>query len=87
MSDVMYPTRLRWHHTVGVARHDGVQVELRRCPLLRGWECVTEIDYVPQVIAHVRIGCEATRDMTADEQTAALAMLHRLAYVARGALE
>ena len=27
--DTMYPTRLRWYHILGVARHDGVSVDLR----------------------------------------------------------
>lgn len=86
MSDHMYPTRLRWHHTAGCARHAGVHVELRRCPELPGWQSVTEIDYVPSVIAHVRHGCGPTLEMTAEEQAMVLGMLRRMADACRAAI-
>lgn len=87
MSDELYPTRLRWHHTVGVARHDDVQRVLRHAPELPGMECMTEIDYIPHVIAQVRIGCEPTRDMTQEERTAALAMLVRMSTGAKDGMD
>lgn len=86
MSDALYPTRLRWHHTVGAARHDGVAVELRTAPRLPGLNDMTEIDYIPTVIAQVRTGCDAMRDMTAEERGWAHALLVRMAEFARAEL-
>lgn len=86
MSDALYPTRLRWYHTLGVARHEGVSVDLRAAPVLPGAEGLTEIDYVPTVIAHIRIGCDAVRDMTTHERVAAQALLVRMAGAARSAI-
>lgn len=87
MSDAMYPTRLRWHHTMGCARHDGVSVELTRAPDLPGMQHMTELDYIPHVIAVVRIGCEPTRDMTQAERTDAMTLLQQMASDARDALD
>lgn len=87
MSDALYPTRLRWHHTVGCARHDGVSVELRRAPALEGMDCMTEMDYIPTVIAQVRIGCGQTRDMEAIERARAMALLIRMSTGARDPLD
>lgn len=86
MSDSLYPSRLRWHHTLGVARHDGVSVELHHAPELHGLECMTEIDYIPTVIAQVRIGCEQVREMNATERAKAMALLVKIAESARGVL-
>lgn len=87
MSDSLYPSRLRWHHTLGVARHDGVSVELHHAPELQGLECMTEIDYIPTVIAQVRIGCEQVREMNATERAKAMALLVRMAAAARDPLD
>ncbi len=87
MSDSLYPSRLRWHHTIGCARHDGVSVELRHAPALHGMDCMTEMDYIPTVMAQVRIGCEAVRDMTALEQSRAMELLLRMAANARDVLD
>lgn len=86
MSDSLYPVRLRWHHTLGCARHDGVSVELHRAPDLVGMRHMTEMDYIPHVIAQVRIGCERVRDMTSEEQADALALLGRLSAAARAVI-
>lgn len=86
MSDAMYPTRLRFEHRTGCARHDGVSVELHRAPVIEGLECMTEMDYIPTVIAQVRIGCEHVREMNATERSRAMALLVRLAESARGVL-
>jgi hypothetical protein len=86
MSDALYPTRLRWHHTLGVARHDGVSVFLDRAPAIEGMECMTELDYIPQVIQQVRIGCDRLRDMEPAECALAMGLLVRLAQVARQAV-
>ena len=90
MSDSMYPTRLRWdaHSRCGCARHDGVQVELRKAPQIEGLEAMVELDFVPHVCAMVRAQAhEAMRDMTHDEMHDALALLQGMAYQARDALE
>ena len=87
MSDAMYPQRLRWHHTLGVARCDGVTVELKHPPRLPGMEHMMEMDYIPGVIAEVRIGCSRTREMTGDERGHALELITRMARIAHEALE
>lgn len=87
MADGLYPVRLRWHHTMGCARHDGVSVELHHAPLLPGLDCMTEIDYIPGVMAEVRIGCEAKRDMTKAEREDALKLLAQMSSEARDALD
>ena len=85
MGDLQYPTRLRWHQTVGVARHDGASVELHAAPT--GFMACSEIDFVPGVIAVVREGCNATRDMTPTEQSHAMALLIRMSTEARDAVD
>lgn len=87
MSDALYPTRLRWHHTCGIARHDDVQRVLHAAPALPGLDCMTEIDYIPQVIAQVRIGCQQVREMTQEERAAALAMLVRMSTGAKDGMD
>jgi hypothetical protein len=87
MSDALYPTRLRWHHTTGVARHDGVSVFLDRAPVLEGMECMTELDFIPQIIQQVRIGCQPTRDMGPAECARAMGLLIAMSTAARLALQ
>ncbi len=87
MSDAIYPTRLRWSHRNGAARHDGVHVHLTQPPVLPGLEAMTEIDYAPNIVALVRIGCESMRDMSMDEMHDALALLHKMAHDARDAID
>ncbi len=84
MSDVMYPTRLRWHHGIGAARHDGVQVELRSAP--GGFAECAELDFIPQVISTIRDQHGGMRDMTAAERSHAMALLIRMATEARDAV-
>ena len=83
MTDTMYPTRRRWYHMLGVARHDGVSVDLRAAPVLPGVEGMTELDFIPLVVSEIRIGCGAVRDITAHERVAAQALLLRMAGEAR----
>lgn len=86
MTDTMYPTRLRWYHILGVARHDGVSVDLRTAPVLPGVDGMTELDFIPLVVSEIRIGCAAVRDMTTHERVAAQALLLRMAGEARAAV-
>ena len=87
MSDALFPIRLRWARTAGLARCDGVAVELREPPALPGLAGLTEIDYVPHVVAQLRIGAEATRDMTHDEMHDCYALLQAMARCARDEAE
>lgn len=87
MSDALYPSRLRFHHTMGVARHNGVSVELHRAPVIEGLECMTEMDYIPTVIAQVRIGCDQVREMNATERARAMGLLVKIASSARDVVE
>lgn len=58
-----YPTRLEWDGRRGLARHDGVQVELRRPPTHHA-----EVHYVPGIQYDVRDGgADARREMTPEE--------------------
>jgi hypothetical protein len=72
---------------MGCARHDGVSVELRRAPVIEGLECMTEMDFIPGVMAEIRIGCEAKRDMLVDEKARVMALLIQMSSEARDALE
>ena len=79
MSDALYSTRLRWDGRHGVAKLHGAMVLLAVPPDL-GAGKVYACDYVPEVhIAEIvpRV-CDARRDMTAVEITAADALLLRL---------
>lgn len=87
MSDALYPTRLRWCHTAGLARCDDVQLVLREVPVLPGLAGLTEIDYAPHIVAQVRIGAEAMRDMSHDERHDAMALLQAMARCARDEVE
>ncbi len=69
---------------MGIARHDGVSVELHKAPDIEGLQHMTEMDYIPGVIVDVRVGCEKTREMTAQEQYDTLALLARMSVAARG---
>lgn len=79
MSDTLFPTRLLWDGRRGVARHDGVHIELRACP----FPAFTEIDFAPGCCSLVRERTDARRDMTRVEIDAALHWLERLAHAAR----
>lgn len=86
MSDAFpYPERLRYAVGYGIARCDGVQSELRQAPAL-GILDLTEIDFIPGVVAQVRERQDGLRDMTSDEIAMARAVLHRMSTSARDAL-
>lgn len=82
MSEKLYPTRLEWDGRRGMARHDGVSLELHRPPA-GAW---AEVHFTPGIQAQVRErACDARRDMTADEIRAALRWLQYMAHAARTA--
>lgn len=69
------PMRLEWSHGRGLARCDGVSIELVRPPGAN----VAEIHYTPGVQAEIRErDCDPRRDMTPDEIRQAEAWLHHI---------
>lgn len=86
MSDE-YPIRLYFSHTKGHAVYDEVRTILRQSPAISGLEKLTEIDFIPNVVGTVRIGADATRDLTPDEAHDAMAMLQSMAITARDEIE
>lgn len=75
-----HPTRLLWSASgSGIARHDGVEVRLRRRPELPALPGMTELDYIPGEVGEVRIGCDRKRDLTTHEINAITACLARMA--------
>lgn len=78
-------TRLWWDGRHGVARHDGVTVDLHAAPVL-GRLHLAEIDYAPAVrVAQLRESAHGWRDMSAAERQAADELLGRIASAARAA--
>lgn len=84
MSAALYRRRLYWDTHRGVARADGVTIDLRAAPLIEPiLRDLVEIDYTPEVhVARVREGADGWREMNADEAAACEAWLHRIAHVA-----
>ena len=74
MSLALYPTRLYWDGTHGVAKLDGMAVLLTAAPELPGLDVVA-IDYAPGVVAMVMPRFQAWRDMEAAEIEATCAFL------------
>lgn len=82
-----FPTRLTWGPHGGHVAHDGFRMDLRKLPGIAGLHDATEIDYVRGVVADVRIGCDARRDLSAQEQAAIRTWLDTVAAVVRAAVE
>jgi hypothetical protein len=80
------PVRLLWYRTYGVARCDGVEVELRVPPVVLDLKNMTELDFVPGSVATVRLGDDAKRDLHGYEIAAIERRLKRMAIAARDAL-
>lgn len=75
MSDQLHPTHLEWTGRTGLARHDGVQMQLHRSPGV-----FAEVHYTPGIQAEVRDRPgDPRRDMTAFEVKAAQSYLANLA--------
>jgi len=84
MSDDLYPVRLRWDSQRGVAKCDGVRVDLLERP---AGLCYHDIDYAPGAVAQCRDrACDPPRDLQAEEVAAVVAALVRMAAAARRAL-
>lgn len=87
MSAFLYRTRLYWDGYHGVAKSDGVLIELRSCPQFVAGSKLVSIDYAPE--AHVKQLQEFNaphRDMTPSEAQHCRDLLERAAINAREAL-
>lgn len=82
MSDQLHPTRLEWDGRRGLARHDGVSIELHKPPSAT-WH---EVHYTPGIQAEIREHpSDPRREMTADEIRNAQRWLAYMAHAARQA--
>lgn len=82
-------TRLWWdgtHGALGVARHDGVTVDLDALPRIEGLpQHVRAIDYAPAMrVAMIRESAQAWREMTTAERVACTDFLNRIVDAVRG---
>jgi len=65
MSEDLYITRLFFDGRRGVAKHDGLRLDLHECPFGRQ---VAEVDYTPSVrVYRIRDSAHGWRDMTRPE--------------------
>ncbi len=81
MSEALYPSRLHWDGASrsGVARHDGVSVDLRNAPGTH-WR----IQFIPGILAQVQDRADdPARDMSPAEVAAAKRYLTTLSDKAR----
>lgn len=87
MSPFLYRSRLQWEGYHGVAKHDGVLIELRSCPQFLPGERLISADYAPELqIATVQVFNTPRRDMSPAEVTLCRALLERMAIAAQEAL-
>jgi len=78
--------RLWWDGRTGVARTDGVTVDLITAPPICAH--LVEIDYAPTMrVSMIRESSHGWREMTADERTKADELLASMAVVAHKAVE
>ena len=86
MSADLYQTRLYWDGRRGVAKADGVSVDLHAAPEVLGRP--VEIDFAPEArVAEMRPRhCDPRRDMTPDEAAAVIAWLMRMTLAAKAAI-
>lgn len=90
MSSALYNVRLLWHGRLGLAKHDGVCVDLTSWPAeaLPGLH-VAEMDFTPEVRhCEIRESAKGWREMSPDEKRSLMAWLRGLsapvkAYVER----
>lgn len=76
------PVRLRWDGRTGVARHDGVEVQLRERPAGMIWR---EVDYVPGEVAQCRDrDCDPMRELHGAEIDMIRSYLAAMAQRTRG---
>jgi len=81
MSDAIHPTRLRWDGRAGIARHDGVSVDLRERPPGMLW---TEVDFEPGIVSECRDrDCDPRRELHGEEVRMIVSYLEGMARRAR----
>lgn len=84
MSSSLYNVRLFWDGKTGLAKIDGVALQLLAAPGLPGLARAAEIDYAPEArVEQVREHAAGWRDMSRDEAAACHALLTRMAAAAR----
>lgn len=79
------PSVLWWAGDYGEARHDGVTLALRFCPILPGLQHVTRIDFAPRLRALIAVDGRE-RVMTDVERRQCSTILRRVAFSARAEL-
>lgn len=89
MSSALYNTRLYWDGIRGIAKHDGVAVDLRAWPAAALPVRPLSIDYTPEVRrAEIHLAGEThPQAMTGEQKTAVFAWLRRIAEAARTSVE
>lgn len=76
MSELLHPVRLEWDGRRGLARADGVTIELHTAPM-PGW---CEVHYTPGIQSEVRPrACDPRRDMLEAEIAAVKTWLFNMA--------
>lgn len=90
MSDELHPVRLWWCEARGrgIARHDGVEVQLRRRPSVLRGSRVIELEYLPSIACcYVQEVGQGRRDMQDGEAAECLAYLRAMAVETRNNME
>lgn len=79
-------TRFWWDEGHGVARHDGVTVDLTALPKIQGLpDHLRAIDFAPAMrVAMLRESAQAWREMSVGERAALTAFLTRIVEAVRG---
>lgn len=84
MTASLYNVRLFWDGRNGLAKIDGVAVQLLAAPRLPGLSNGAHIDYAPEArVEQVREYAQGWRDMTREEAAACQALLTSMAAAAR----
>lgn len=89
MSSLFYATRLWWDGRQGIAKSQGVHVELKSRPHVLNALLIVEIDYTPELpnLCYVHPVGDRTRNLTLDEMSECEAYLHRVATAALNEVE
>lgn len=89
MSIALHQTAVHWDGTAGIAKHDGVTIELTQWPAaaLPGAH-VREVHYVPGIReCEIRLSGQGWRPMLDPERAAVRAWLEHVAEAAHGGMD